>query len=322
VANRYERVVAIDTDDKKIQLIGKEFGASVSTFSSLEAFFLRGVTLSGATAVVSNLGPDHFSTVKALLEKGVRKILLEKPVSDTISNCQDLVALQRHLGAKIVVGFGMRHSGIVAAVRRSAEEHCGSLPTTVVVHGGALDMSTNGIHWLDFACALFHSMPTSVIGSGSKASINPRREDLFFWDGTLTWNFEGNRKLSVIFDNQSSVSATVTAYCRNGVIVVGEDGLTISVRNTDEVSRFPSVTRHGSVTEKLRLSSHDLDIQDWREEIFSTLEEDLYLTDSFSDSAEVTSAMLAGLWAVENHEWMELPVNRNHPSFFIDWNAS
>lgn len=322
VVNRYANVVAIDTDHAKLQLIENEFGRSVATFGSIEDFFSQGGNYSTSTAVVSNLGPDHFSTVEALLEKGVRRIYLEKPVSDSIANCQDLVSLQRVFGARIMVGFGMRHSGIVGAVNRLDEEHCGSTPSTIVVHGGALDMSTNGIHWLDFACALFHSMPTSVIGSGSKASINPRREDLFFWDGTLTWNFEGNRKLSVIFDNQSSVSATVTAYCRNGVIVVGEDGLTISVRNTDEVSRFPSVTRHGSVTEKLRLSSHDLDIQDWREEIFSTLEEDLYLTDSFSDSAEVTSAMLAGLWAVENHEWMELPVNRNHPSFFIDWNAS
>jgi len=63
-------------------------------------------------------------------------ILLEKPVSNSISTCQDLVALQRLSGASIVVGFRRRHSGIVEAVRRSANEHCGSPPTTVVVHGG------------------------------------------------------------------------------------------------------------------------------------------------------------------------------------------
>jgi len=136
-ANRYANVVAIDTDEAKLQLIHKEYGASVSAFSSLEDFFLRdGSSYSSATAVVSNLGPDHFSTVKALLEKGIQKILLEKPVSNSISTCQDLVALQRLSGASIVVGFRRRHSGIVEAVRRSANEHCGSPPTTVVVHGG------------------------------------------------------------------------------------------------------------------------------------------------------------------------------------------
>lgn len=318
----YENVVAVDTDDLKRQIIGKEFGSSVPTFASLGDFFARQPNSSSLTAVVSNLGPDHFSTVKTLLERGVRKIYLEKPVSDSISNCQELVVLQRLSGARLIAGFARRHSGIVEAVRRSAEEHCGSLPTTIVVHGGAMDMSTNGVHWLDFACALFESKPTSVIGSGSKASINPRREDLFFWDGVLTWSFEGNRRLSITFDNQSSVSATATVYCRNAVMIVEGDNLTIKTRNADDVSRFPSVTRYGVATEKFRFSSHDLGIRDWRKEIFGKLEGDVSLSDSFSDSAEVTSAMLAGLWAVENHERVELPVDSSHPSFFVEWKAS
>jgi len=173
-------------------------------------------------------------------------------------------------------------------------------------------MSTSGIHWLDFACALFEAMPTSVIGTGSKAKINPRRDDLFFWDGTL----------SLIFDNQSSVSLTATVYCRNGVVIVEEDGLTLKTRNADDVTRYPSVTRYGAATEKVRFSSYDLGIRDSREEIFNILDGGLNASDSFSDSAEITSAMLAGLWAVENHEWVELPVDSGHPSFFVDWSAS
>jgi predicted dehydrogenase len=318
----YARVVAVDIDSSKLKAFTTEFGPGFETHNSLEDFLINHPDLADWMAVVSTLGPDHFLTVKSLLEHGAKKIYLEKPVTNSISTGRNLVELSRRFDARLLVGFGRRHSGFISEVKRIVKENFEIGPSSIVVHGGAIDMSTNGIHWVDFACALFSSLPYSVIGGGSRSEINPRSRDLFFWEGSLTWEFEGGRRLSVVLDNASSVEATATLYCRNGVVIIGGDSIDVRARLPDEVSRYPSVTRYGTAYLESSTRVDHLDLLDWRVELFEKLEGDKYDESSFPESVAVTESMLAGLWALENKELVTLPVQPGHSSFSKEWGAS
>jgi len=323
VVKRYGHAAAVDIDERTLHRIQEKYGNTVACFSSVSDFLGQANhSFQDFTAVVSNLGPDHAATVKQLLQNGITKIYLEKPISVSIASCNELKTLQVSHRARIVGGFQRRTSGIVEAVRETAEAECGGPPSTIVVHGGALDMSTNGIHWLDFATALFGALPTSVIGIGSKDPINPRRSDLFFWDGVLTWEFPGHRRLSITFDNSSSLSPSISVYSRNGLISIEDDGISVRTRDPASVKSFPAVYKYGPAKRRTRLSATQLGLVDGRKELFDLLEGTSDIDELFSESSDVTAGMLAGLWSLENRKHVELPVDADHPSYKLEWNAS
>ncbi len=319
---RYGFCGVVDINSEKFVVAEKEFPGQVRCFSNLDDVFLDEELSKDALFVVSNLGPDHMETVRNLVKHGVRKIYLEKPMAVSIADCHKLEQLQKEAELRIVVGFQRRESGLAQVVRDLSLSHCGGLPTSLVVHGGALDMSTNGIHWLDFAADLFQARPQAVSGSGTKEQLNPRRSDLFFWDGVLTWVFQGGRRLTVVFDNNSSVGATILAYSRHGTIDLSYGLPVVRTRKPEEVSLYPSVTRYGVASEEISTEPRNTELSDGRVKLFDALDGNGDLTSMFEESSFVTRALLAGLWAIESNETLQLPVDQKHPSFSFEWQAS
>lgn len=319
---RYGFCGVVDINPEKFVAAEKEFPGQVRCFSNLDNVFLDEELSKDALFVVSNLGPDHMGTVKKLVQHGVRKIYVEKPMAVSIADCHELERIQKEADLRIVVGFQRRESGLAQAVQDLSLAHCGGLPTSLVVHGGALDMSTNGIHWLDFAADLFQARPQAVSGSGTKEQLNPRRSDLLFWDGVLTWVFQGGRRLTVVFDNNSSVGPTILAYSRHGTIDLSSGIPVVRTRKPEEVELYPSVTRYGVASEEISPESGNAELSDGRVRLFDALDGDGDLTSVFEESSFVTSALLAGLWAIQSDEIVQLPVGPKHPSFFVEWPAS
>ncbi len=322
VVERFGLSGVVDINPERLAFVESEMMGEVKGFLSLKAVLKEPFFDKEAIFVVSNLGPDHFGTVKTLLAHGVQKIYVEKPLATSIDSCNEILELQASTSTRIAVGFQRRQSGLVQAVQDVATKYCGGSPTSIVVHGGAVDMSTNGIHWLDFSCALFGGLPHSVTGAGGKQRINPRREDLFFWDGVLSWSFSENRRFTLVLDNQSAVSPTVSVYCRNGIVEVLDEGLATKVRESEAVQKFPQVTRHGPAVEAAIISADNLGLTDGRAKLFDLLLGEEDLGPALVESAGVTAALWAGLWALENSKTVELPVATDHPSASISWAAS
>lgn len=320
--NRYGHCTAVDTNPKTLAEVQETYGDKVRTFSTIKEALNSLQEPQSSVAVVSNLGPDHFDTVVQLVRSGLRKIYLEKPMATSMLECQEIVDISREYQARIIVGFQRRMSGLVRAIDDVAKQELLGSPSSILVHGGALDISTTGIHWLDFASDLFNCSPVSVIGSGDRRPINPRSPALDFWGGTVTWVFETGQKITQVFDNDSSLAAEVLVYFKNAVIRVEDDFLEVGLRDEMAIKKFPQVTRCGPVVKRKKKLNQDLGLVDGREELFKLLEGEEDLDAKLVESATVTQALLAGLGVLESQRKTHLPVRNDGATFEKKWNAS
>jgi predicted dehydrogenase len=139
----------------------------------------------------------HFEIGKQLIERGV-DVLIEKPITTTIAQGEELIELARSKGTVLAVGHIERFNPAVMELRRRLTEgmagriyqvHASRLspyPTRIRDAGVVLDLAS---HDIDLMRYLVGGSITRLFGEVSQ-SINSDREDMFngmmrFSDGTL-----------------------------------------------------------------------------------------------------------------------------------------
>ena len=200
-------------------------------------------------AVIATWGPSHASLFHALADRGVRRILCEKPMAASVRDAAGMVARAERDGIVIGVHHFVRYGGLAPALRTLAERLELGAPVAVVVDGGAACLVTNGTHWLDFAIELLDAEPVAVCSTATGAPINPRSPTLMIYGGTAVYSFPGGRELTLTLSTGSSAALSTRVYYRNAVAEIDGD-LNICLRGRDAaaVARFPAVTRTGAVS--------------------------------------------------------------------------
>jgi predicted dehydrogenase len=199
-----------------------------------------------AAAVIATWGPSHAPLFHALADRGVRRVLCEKPLAVSVAQAAKMLRRAHHDGIALSVNHHLRYAGLARALEAAAAEHELGAPVGLVVEGGAACLVTNGIHWLDLAIDAFGAAPRRVAATGAGEPINPRSPDLRFYGGTAIWIFDDGREAVVTFTNRSSVALRAHLRYRHGVAEIDGD-LNVSVRrrDPDAVRRWPAVTRTG-----------------------------------------------------------------------------
>lgn len=204
------------------------------------------VAWSPALAVIATWGPSHASLFHALVDRGVRHILCEKPLASSVALADAMVRRAAADGVFLASHHYLRYSGFVTALRRLSDAHREGEPVSVAVHGGAACLVTNGLHWIDFAIQLFGSPPRRVVGTAQGEAINPRSPDLHLYGGSAVWTFDGGRELTLLFGKGSSVYPTTSVYYRDAVATVDYDyEVVLARRDPEAVRKFPAITRTG-----------------------------------------------------------------------------
>jgi predicted dehydrogenase len=217
---------------------------------SLDELAAGGWDLPASRAAIATWGPSHAPLVDDLLDRGVRHLLVEKPMASSIAAAHTMIERSSALGARLGVHLQRRVSGLVPGIHRLAEAHGLGPMVAVTVDGGARCLVTNGMHWLDLACALLDALPTAVTSTARGQAINPRSPDLLLYEGNATWEFPDDRSLSMTFTNRSSVDERLRFWYRNGVIDLTPAGVArVATRPAQAVEAFPAVTRTGPPSE-------------------------------------------------------------------------
>ena len=211
----------------------------------------RGWKWDDTLAVIATWGPSHAAMFSELAELGVRHILCEKPLAHSVKAGAKMVAAARDLGIALGVHQRHRYSGLVSGLKRLADDFGMGEPGSVVVHGGALGLVTNGIHYINVVCELFDAGPESVSGSALGQPLNPRSPELHFYGGTAVWSFSGGREATMSFSNLSSLSLSASIYYRNALIKVDVNMMEVEVwcRDAAQIAKYPAVTRTGQPSE-------------------------------------------------------------------------
>ena len=217
----------------------------------LEELDREAVDWASAVAVIATWGPSHAELFHALADRGVRRILCEKPLACSLAQAQGMVRRARTEGIALGVHHVFRYAGFAAALRELAQTHALGSPVSLVVHGGAAGLIMNGIHFIDLACELF-GPPRHVISTAHGEPIEPRNQDLLFYGGTIVWSFDGGREVVVAFSNDCSIKWTVRIYFRDAFVDLGPDRRVLLMRrDPDAVTKAPAVTRTGAATQRL-----------------------------------------------------------------------
>jgi predicted dehydrogenase len=220
------------------------------------------------------------------------------------------------------VAFQRRFLQSAKVINSVSQSELGGPPSSIVVHGGAKCLVTFGAHFVDLALDVFGSPPLRVAGFGSSQPINPRRKDLGYWEGSLTWEFSGNRYLTISFTNQSSVQALGVLYAPHGTMNLYPDGkVTMVKRNLEEIAKDPRVTRVG-VCEDSPVQVIPGSAPSELSVILDEIEGDSDISYSLKHIMESLEASIGGLIAAETKQVVEFPVSQNHPLFGKLWNVT
>jgi len=274
-------------------------------------------------AVISTWGPSHADIFSKLVERGVKYVICEKPLTNSVSSASKMLALARANNVSLGVHHWLRYSGLVAGINKLSEKFELGPAVSVFITGGAQGLVTNGIHLIDIVSELFSNGPQSVISSAQGDSINPRSSDLHFYGGTAVWSFGEGKEASFSFTNHSSVRGNITIFFRNAIANLSQslDSIEILGRDPEQLSAYPSVTRVGIGTEKL----FEGVIPGIRniEEAYSVLLEEV-LSHNFQVFApdlalQAVSSCAGALWASHKNKRIVLPLNPESEAGQMEW---
>jgi predicted dehydrogenase len=323
MAERYERLLLVDPSPEVKDWLKGQIHSEHEVFTSLsEAIDALSPNAISTTAVISHLAPDHFDAFTKISDAGVRHIVCEKPISDSLATSMAMVNRAEQQSIRFSVAFQRRFLQSAKVINSVSQSELGGPPSSIVVHGGAKCLVTFGAHFVDLALDVFGSPPLRVAGFGNSQPINPRRKDLGYWEGSLTWEFSGNRYLTISFTNQSSVQALGVLYAPHGTMNLYPDGkVTMVKRNLEEIAKDPRVTRVG-VCEDSPVQVIPGSAPSELSVILDEIEGDSDISYSLKHIMESLEASIGGLIAAETKQVVEFPVSQNHPLFGKLWNVT
>lgn len=196
--------------------------------------------------VIATWGPSHAGLFHELADRGVKRILCEKPMAHSWMAAQQMVERAEREQIRLGVNHQHRYSGLIPAIQQLAEQFELGEPVLMTVEGGAKCLVTTGIHYLDLAAAFLGGDPTGVISTARGERINPRDSSLDFFGGTAVWSYPKERELVISFSNHSSVVSPALLYYRDAVIEFDQrDRVVVRRRPREDVQKFPAITRCG-----------------------------------------------------------------------------
>ncbi len=244
MAARFPSLQIVDTKESARRAAAADHpGAGIAV--NLEALDDVDFPWGSTVAVIATWGPTHAALFHALVDRGVRRILSEKPLAASVFDAFAMAERAARDGVRLEVHHYLRYCGMGESLRALLAEHGLGEPVSLVVTGGAACCVTNGIHWLDLATELFGASPRTVVGDLEARPINPRSPELGFYGGAAVWDFGGERRLTLSLSNDSSVAMEARLYLRDAVADLDENlNARLRRRSGDEAAR--PVTRTGA----------------------------------------------------------------------------
>lgn len=203
-------------------------------------------------AVIATWGPSHSTVFGELVDRGVTRILCEKPIAHSVSRANAMIETARRQRVVLGVHQHLRYSGLVPGMRQVADTYGLGEPFRFLVFGGAAGIVNTGIHWIDVAAHLYGKKPESVVSSAVGDPINPRSPDLMLFGGTVAWDFGEGQEAVFSFSNNSSIDRIIYIVYRNAIVRLFRNlEVEIYGRAREDVDKFPAVTRLGEPKELL-----------------------------------------------------------------------
>lgn len=188
-------------------------------YASEETFVVVGIT-----------AKDRLDIVKKIVSRNVKYIYLEKPLAQSMADCDEMVNIIEKNNVHTAVGFYNDFLILTSNLDRLVRDYRLGELLKISSQGGAVCLSTNGLHFIDLANLLFESEPKEILGKVNSRIKNPRGTEYFLHDGLGYILYANGEELLLSYNNKSLISPSMTLHFEYGNIEADHDSEFIHVR--------------------------------------------------------------------------------------------
>ena len=196
-----------------VEIVGLINRSDVSLPDALQGYprfgtFTEGLAQKPDLCCIATYSDSHAEYAIAAMENGA-DVFVEKPLATTVKDAQRVVATAKRLGAKLVVGYILRHhpswQRLIAEARNLGGPYVFRMNLNQQSDGPtwethkALMQTTSpivdcGVHYVDVMCQITDAKPVRVNGMGLRLSdeiapdmYNYGQLQVWFDDGSIGW---------------------------------------------------------------------------------------------------------------------------------------
>ena len=325
MALRYNFLVIVDKDESVSQWASSNIKVNYQIYTDIEDSLISELCKNYTiTAVIATWGPTHSEIFNVLVQNGVRRIVCEKPFSNSLSSAGEMILQAKVNNARVVVGVTRRYTKLAESLNQILGEYCGGAPEAIVVSGGAQCVATMGVHWLDLAFQLFKSNAVSVLGNLRSDNINPRDETLGYWEGSAIWEFPNKKFFTINFTNSSRVAAHVEIIGKLGTVTIEPSGdivvrrIELSVNEEDlPITR----TKQALVLKIIEDKDQVIQIEPFLEQL-DVVDGSMELPYPLDEVENVLNALIGAFESSLTESKVFLPIKKNEAGYSRVWNIS
>jgi len=144
--------------------------------------------------VIATWANSHYELLKKCIRFKPKGIIIEKPLSNSIKSCQEIIEIAEENGINILCNFTRSISIMSNEIEKYFSLNNDEILAMKWETSGNC-LATNGIHWYNLAENIFNSAATKATGKTYLVKENPRSPDLNFLQGHLTFDFNNGKKL-------------------------------------------------------------------------------------------------------------------------------
>jgi predicted dehydrogenase len=114
--------------------------------------------------VVTTNGPSHHALAIAAMQRGVKRVLVSKPLACTLSDAEEMVRMADENQVRLAVDHGLRHDSTYKWINEKIQSgEWGALRSVYVMRNG-IGLGCLGVHSFDLVNSLVKSHPMEVTG--------------------------------------------------------------------------------------------------------------------------------------------------------------
>lgn len=302
----FDIVGIADPSAGALQNVASEFGLADDALFTDSAAMLRAIM--PEALVIASTAPYHCEIVNIAATHGVKYILCEKPMSQSIAQCQSMIEVCRDNSAVLAINHQMMHMPQYQFVKRFVDtKEIGEL-RSITVAGSNFGLSMNGSHYFEmFRFLSGDDIDTVNFFSDEIELKNPRGAQFSDISGQLRCVSSSNIRMTIELGGDLGHGMAALFHFTHGQIFIDELAGFIRVsRRKSEYLDLPT-SRYGMPAE---VSIHEFiprDIVDLSVDVWGGI-----LSGSFPDGnvgLQVVKALVAANTSAENQS---IPVQLSH----------
>ncbi len=236
-----DNLYIVDNKASKVtELVNQGFNA----FESLEELVKKKNFTHG---IVSNWAPDHIKTAQKLIDMGCQRLIIEKPISCRKDELNLLKQRCKSENIFVTVHHHWSYTNMLNTIKENQEKLNLGNPVGIRFLGGAVCLSTNGVHYFDLGCHLLDSIPQEITADLELDFINPRSKHLVNIGGMASYKMKNGTFIHTSFLNSNSQAFKSEIIYRHGIIEINTKlEVTCYKRKADEILKYgDKITRYG-----------------------------------------------------------------------------